>query len=30
MQFKTAKGNIKILAEGQGGLLFQKQVSGEE
>ena len=30
MKLKTAKGNIKILAEGQGGLLFQKQVSGEE
>lgn len=29
MKLKTAKGNIKILAEGQGGLLFQKQVAGE-
>ena len=30
MKFKTAKGNIQLLAEGDGVVLFQKQVSGEE
>lgn len=29
MKFKTAKGNIQLLAEGDGVVLFQKQVSGE-
>lgn len=30
MKLKTAKGNIQLLAEGDGVVLFQKQVSGEE
>ena len=30
MKLKTAKGNIQLLAEGDGVVLFQKQVSGKE